>query len=71
LCRPASNSRRTRAANSGSACSTSRHATIAAVCARRSHNVTGNVGMAAETRGRGAHGMRLSTWPSQSIVIVS
>ena len=33
LCLPASNSRRTRAANSGSACSTSFHAAIAAVCA--------------------------------------
>ena len=34
LCLPASNRRRTRAANSGSACSTSFHAAIAAVCAR-------------------------------------
>ena len=34
LCLPASKSRRTRAANSGSACSTSFHAVIAAVCAR-------------------------------------
>src|SRR5580700_6299536 len=32
LCRPASKSRRTRAANSGSACSMSFHAAIAAVC---------------------------------------
>ena len=34
LCLPASNRRRTRAANSGSACSTSFHAAIAAVCAQ-------------------------------------
>lgn len=36
LCLPASNSRRTRAANPGSACSTSLHATMATVCGRPS-----------------------------------